>query len=200
MKGIWLVRHGETEWSRSGAHTGISDIELTERGRQQAVGIGQLLSSYEFDLILVSPLIRALETCRLAGFDGSALIDPNLREWEYGEFEGKTTNEIRGDLPGWSIWDTGVRNGESIDDVAERAETTIQRVTTVEGNVLLFSHGHFLRILAARWLELPPRDGRLFALGTASVSTLGYERDRRVIERWNNAPQQQDLASETPQA
>jgi broad specificity phosphatase PhoE len=198
MKGIWLVRHGETEWSKSGAHTGTSDIDLTERGRQQAVAIGQALRNHAFDLILASPLIRALETCRLAGFDGDALVDPNLREWEYGDFEGRTTNEIRADLPGWSIWESGVRNGESIDQVGERAEIIIQRVTTVEGNVLLFSHGHFLRILAARWLELPPRDGRLFALGTASISTLGYERDRRVIEQWNNHCGN-DSQSETPQ-
>jgi broad specificity phosphatase PhoE len=197
MKGIWLVRHGETEWSKSGAHTGTSDIDLTERGRQQAIGIGQALSGYEFELILVSPLIRARETCRLAGFDKGAVIDRNLREWEYGDFEGRTTNEIRGDLPGWSIWESDVRNGESIDEVGERAETIIQRATTAEGNVLLFSHGHFLRILAARWLELPPRDGRLFALGTASVSTLSYERDRRVIERWNNSCRH-EVPSEMP--
>jgi broad specificity phosphatase PhoE len=197
MKGIWLVRHGETEWSKSGAHTGTSDIDLTERGRQQAIGIGQALSGYGFELILVSPLIRARETCRLAGFDKGAVIDRNLREWEYGDFEGRTTNEIRGDLPGWSIWESDVRNGESIDEVGERAETIIQRATTVEGNVLLFSHGHFLRILAARWLELPPRDGRLFALGTASVSTLSYERDRRVIERWNNSCRH-EVPSEMP--
>ena len=116
----------------------------------------------------------------------SAFTDSNLKEWDYGDFEGKTTMDIRREIPGWCIWDEGARNGESIYDVAKRAEAVIQRATTVEGNVLLFSHGHLLRILAARWLELPPRDGRLFALATASISLLSYERDTRVIERWNN--------------
>jgi broad specificity phosphatase PhoE len=191
MKGIWLVRHGETEWSKSGAHTGTSDIELTDRGRQQAIGLGEALSGYSFELILVSPLIRAFETCRLAGFSRSAFTDSNLKEWDYGDFEGKTTMDIRREIPGWCIWDEGARNGESICDVAKRAEAVIQRATTVDGNVLLFSHGHLLRILAARWLELPPRDGRLFALATASISLLSYERDTRVIERWNNPSQNQ---------
>lgn len=187
MKEIWLVRHGETAWSLSGAHTGSSDIELTERGRQQATAIGDALRGHQFELVLTSPLIRARETCRLAGFEQAALIDPNLVEWQYGDFEGRTTNEIREVYPGWSIWNDGVVNGESIDEVARRAEAVIQRSTTVEGDVVLFAHGHLLRILAARWLELPPRDGRLFALNTATISVLSYERDTRVIQRWNNA-------------
>lgn len=187
MKEIWLVRHGETAWSLSGAHTGSSDIELTERGRQQATAIGDALRGHQFELVLTSPLIRARETCRLAGFEQAALIDPNLVEWQYGDFEGRTTNEIRENYPGWSIWNDGVVNGESIDEVARRAEAVIQRSTTVEGDVVLFAHGHLLRILAARWLELPPRDGRLFALNTATISVLSYERDTRVIQRWNNA-------------
>lgn len=187
MKEIWLVRHGETAWSLSGAHTGSSDIELTERGRQKATAIGDALRGHQFELVLTSPLIRARETCRLAGFEQAALIDPNLVEWQYGDFEGRTTNEIRENYPGWSIWNDGVVNGESIDEVARRAEAVIQRSTTVEGDVVLFAHGHLLRILAARWLELPPRDGRLFALNTATISVLSYERDTRVIQRWNNA-------------
>lgn len=187
MKEIWLVRHGETAWSLSGAHTGSSDIELTERGRQQATAIGDALRGHQFELVLTSPLIRARETCRLAGFEQAALIDPNLVEWQYGDFEGRTTNEIRENYPGWSIWNDGVVNGESIDEVARRAEAVIQRSTTVEGDVVLFAHGHLLRILASRWLELPPRDGRLFALNTATISVLSYERDTRVIQRWNNA-------------
>jgi probable phosphoglycerate mutase len=187
MKEIWLVRHGETAWSLSGAHTGSSDIELTERGRQQAIAIANALRGQQFELVLTSPLIRARETCRLAGFEQAAAIDPNLGEWQYGDFEGRTTNEIREKHPGWSIWNDGVVNGESIDEVASRAEAVIQRSTTVEGDVVLFAHGHLLRILAARWLELPPRDGRLFALNTATISVLSYERDTRVIQRWNNA-------------
>src|SRR5207248_435460 len=136
MKEIWLVRHGETAWSLSGAHTGSSDIELTERGRQQATAIGDALRGHQFELVLTSPLIRARETCRLAGFEQAALIDPNLVEWQYGDFEGRTTNEIRENYPGWSIWNDGVVNGESIDEVARRAEAVIQRSTTVEGDVV----------------------------------------------------------------
>ncbi len=185
MKEIWLIRHGETAWTISGAHTGTTDIRLTERGREQAAAIRQALVGHDFELVLVSPLTRARETCELAGYGDVAIVDPNLAEWNYGDFEGKTTNEIREQIRDWSVWDHGVVQGETIDQVAKRAAAVIQRATMAEGNVALFAHGHLLRILAARWLGLAPREGRLFALGTASICLLSYERDTRVIERWN---------------
>jgi broad specificity phosphatase PhoE len=182
---IWLIRHGETEWSLSGAHTGRTDIPLTDAGRARAAAIGCRLAGHRFALVLTSPLSRALETCRLAGFGDVAQIDPNLREWDYGDYEGRTTTEIRKEGPGWNLWTDGVPNGETIEQVTARAEAVIARAAAVEGDVALFSHGHLLRILAARWIGLPPSDGRLLALETASISILGYERETRVITRWN---------------
>jgi len=179
------MRHGETEWSRSGAHTGRTDLPLTETGRERAVRMAALLEGTAFARVLTSPLGRARETCRLAGLGGAAEIDPNLREWDYGDFEGRTTADIQKELPDWSIWKQGPRNGETIGQVAARADAVIARAAEVDGNVALFAHGHLLRILAARWLGLEPRGGRLLALGTASVSVLGYERTTRVITRWN---------------
>jgi probable phosphoglycerate mutase len=184
-KEIWLVRHGETEWSRSGAHTGRTDLPLTFTGRENAVALGQLLAGRKFDLVLCSPLQRARDTCRLAGFGNAALNEPNLREWDYGDFEGRTTTAIRQEIPEWSLWVSGVRNGETIDHVAARADTVIGRALAVEGDAVLFAHGHILRILTARWLGLPAEAGRFFALGTASIGSLGYERETRVITRWN---------------
>ncbi len=182
---IWLIRHGETEWSRSGAHTGRTDIPLNEAGRAQAQATGRYLRGRRFDLALTSPLSRALETCRLAGYGEVAQVDSDLREWDYGDYEGRTTSDIRRDRPGWSLWRDGVPNGETVEQVAARARRVIERVAHIEGDVALFAHGHLLRILAAVWLDLGPVAGRLFALGTASVSTLGYERETRVITRWN---------------
>ena len=182
---LWLIRHGETEWTRSGAHTGRTDIELTETGREQAAALGRRLAGKRFGLVLTSPLRRAQETCRLAGYGDAAQAEPNLREWDYGDDEGRTTAEIRKEQPAWSLWVSGVTNGETIDDVAARAEAVIGRVADSRDDVALFAHGHILRILTARWLSLPPAAGRLFALGTASVSVLGYERETRVITRWN---------------
>ena len=184
MREVWLVRHGETEWSLSVAHTGRTDIALTATGREKAAAVGRYLSHWKFDLVLVSPLERAGETCRLAGYEG-ALVDPNLSEWDYGDYEGRTTSQIQAQRPGWSLWRDGVPNGESAAQVAARAENVIARTSSVAGDVLLFAHGHILRVLAARWLGLPPQDGRLFALGTASISSLGYERETRAITRWN---------------
>jgi probable phosphoglycerate mutase len=182
---IWLIRHGETEWTLSGAHTGRTDIALTDAGRAAAQAIGRRLAGHRFALVLTSPLVRARETARLAGFDG-AEIDPNLREWDYGDYEGCTTREIRAERPEWNLWKDGVPNGETIRQVAARAETVIARATAaVDGDVALFAHGHLLRILTGRWLGLPPADGRLFVLGTASISTLDYERETRAIIRWN---------------
>jgi broad specificity phosphatase PhoE len=189
MKEIWLVRHGETEWSRSGAHTGRTDLPLTAAGRENAAALGRYLARYlagrQFSLVLCSPMERARETCRLAGFGDVAQTEPNLCEWDYGDFEGRTTAEIQKEIPGWSLWVSGVRNGETIGQVAARADAVIARALQADGEVALFAHGHILRILAARWLGLPGDAGRLFALGTAALSSLGYERETRVITRWN---------------
>ena len=183
---LWLIRHGETEWSRSGAHTGSTDLALTEVGVAAAKSIGARLCGHVFAQVLSSPLTRAAETCRLAGYADSAVIDPNLREWDYGDYEGLTTPAIRRDRPAWSLWRDGVPNGESIDEVAVRARSIIERALAAGGDVALFGHGHILRILAATWLGLPPQGGALFALATASISRLGYEREERVISRWND--------------
>jgi probable phosphoglycerate mutase len=186
MRELWLVRHGETEWSLSGAHTGRTDIPLTAAGRERAAAVGRYLAGRKFAGVLVSPLGRARETCRLAGYE-NAQMDPGLSEWDYGDYEGRTTAQIQAERPGWSLWSDGVPNGETAAQVAARADGVIAHALAVggEGDVALFAHGHILRVLAARWLDLPPEDGRLFALGTAAVSTLGYERETRVITRWN---------------
>jgi broad specificity phosphatase PhoE len=188
MRELWLIRHGETEWSRSGTHTGLSDIPLTAAGRAEAAALGRYLAARPFALVLVSPLERARETCRLAGYE-NALPDPDLREWDYGDYEGLTTPQIQAERPAWSLWTDGVPNGESAAQVAARAERVIARALAAEsiadGDVALFAHAHILRVLTARWLALPPEDGRLFALGTAAVSILGYEHQARVVTRWN---------------
>jgi probable phosphoglycerate mutase len=185
MPELWLIRHGETEWSLSGAHTGRADIPLTAAGRRQAAAIGRYLAGRPFALVLVSPLARARDTCELAGFGSRAETDANLCEWDYGECEGLTTNEVRQRIPGWELWVDGPPGGETVEQVAARAEAVIARAGAAPGDVALFAHAHVLRILTARWLELEPAGGRLFALETASVSRLGYERETRVITRWN---------------
>jgi len=182
---IWLVRHGETEWSKSGQHTGRTDVPLTEMGRRQAQALGKRLGGRTFALVLTSPLGRARETCRLAGYDAVAQVTDDLREWDYGVYEGRTTAEVRAEAPGWSIWTTEVKGGESVAEVGARARRVIDRAVAAGGDVALFAHGHILRILAAGWIGFPPEGGRLLALGTASVSVLGYERETRVIEAWN---------------
>ncbi len=182
---LWLIRHGQTEWSLSGAHTGRTDIPLTEEGRRQALGVRELLHGRAFALVLSSPLQRALDTCKLAGYGDGAQADPNLMEWNYGDYEGRTTGQILQERPGWSLWRDGVPNGETIEQAAARAQAVIGRAVAAGGDVALFAHGHILRILTTCWLGLPPVDARLFALGTATVSTLGYERETRVISRWN---------------
>ena len=184
LKELWLIRHGETEWSLSGAHTGRTDIPLTPGGREQAAVLGRRLAGRQFALVLSSPLERALDTCRLAGFR-AAQVDPDLREWDYGAYEGRTTAEIRAQRPDWRLWFDGVPDGETIEHVAERADRILARVSEVDGDAALFAHGHVLRILTARWLGLDPAAARFFALGTASISTLGYERETRVITCWN---------------
>jgi broad specificity phosphatase PhoE len=184
---LWLIRHGETEWTISGAHTGVTDIPLTERGRERAAGIRDYLQHRQFALVLVSPRKRAQETCRITGYADRAVVDPDLAEWNYGDFEGKTSAEIRNTYPDWTIWKGPVPNGETIDQVAARARRAIARCLDAGGPVALFAHGHILRVLTACWLELSPDAGRLFALGTGSVSTLGFERETRVISMWNRS-------------
>ena len=184
---LWLIRHGETEWSLSGAHTSRTNIPLTERGKERAAKIRDYLAQRKFSLVLSSPLLRARETCRIAGYADGAQIEENLREWDYGIFEGRTTADIRKDQPDWSIWDSPVPEGEPVEHVAARAQKVIDRALQAGGDVALFAHAHILRILAATWLGLEPRGGRLFALGTGSVSTLGYERENQVISTWNRS-------------
>jgi probable phosphoglycerate mutase len=182
---IWLVRHGETAWSLSGAHTGRTDIPLTENGEKQAIAVGHLLAAKHFGLVLSSPLVRARRTCELAGFGGVAQIEPNLEEWNYGDYEGRTSAEIQRDRPGWSPFREGFPNGETIEQVAARAQRVIDRALAADGASLFFAHGHIIRILAATWLGIEPRAARLLALSPGGVSVLGYEHETRVINRWN---------------
>ena len=182
---IWLFRHGETEWSLSGQHTGRTDLPLTAAGRRRAAAIGRRLSGRPFALVLSSPLSRALETCRLAGYGDVAELNSDLMEWDYGDYEGRRTFDIWKERPGWSLWQDGVPGGETIDQVAARTRNVIEAAKSAEGDVALFAHGHVLRVLTARWLDLAPDAGQLFELGTAAVSVLGYEHDTRVIVKWN---------------
>jgi broad specificity phosphatase PhoE len=184
---LWLIRHGETEWSLSGAHTSRTDIPLTPRGEERATKIRDYLAHRQFSLVLTSPLQRARETCRIAGYGDVAQVEENLREWDYGIYEGRTTAEIRKEQPDWSIWDAPPPQGEPVEHVAVRVQQVIDRADKVGGNVALFAHAHVLRIMAATWLGLPPRAGSLLALATGSVSTLGFERETRVISTWNRS-------------
>ena len=186
---LWLMRHGETEWSLSGAHTSRTDIPLTEHGRRRAEELRDFLKGTEFAKVLVSPMGRARVTCEIAGLGEQAEIEPNLMEWDYGEGEGKTTKELRvqyGDAD-WTVWNGKIVGGETVEHVGERADAVIARAVEgiVEGKVALFAHAHILRILGARWIGLEARGGRLFGLGTGSVSVLGWEREQRVIGQWN---------------
>jgi probable phosphoglycerate mutase len=178
-----LLRHGATEWSLSGQHTGRTDIPLLELGREQARAAGALLRGVTFAQVLTSPLRRASETCALAGFTGEP--DRDLLEWDYGTYEGLTTAEIRADRPGWNLWTEGVIGGEGVADVARRADRVIERARRTEGDTLCVAHGHVLRVLTARWLDLPPVAGRLFALATGTVSVLGWEHEFPVVTHWN---------------
>jgi len=184
-----LLRHGATEWSLSGQHTGRTDIPLLEEGCKQAKKAGELLREHGFamfGLVLASPLRRAAETCALAGFEGE--VDPDLMEWDYGAYEGLTSAEIRERRPGWNLWEDGVPGGERLTDVGRRADRVIERARTVEGDTLCVAHGHLLRVLAARWLGLPPVAGRLFVLRAGAVCVLGWEFECPVIEVWNLLP------------
>jgi broad specificity phosphatase PhoE len=187
MPELWLIRHGETEWSLAGKHTGRTDMPLTGEGRRRAAALGELLRGHEFAQVISSPLSRAEETCRIAAPSGPLRLDDDLMEWDYGRYEGLTTAEIRLIVPGWSLWRDGTPEGETIGQVASRARRAIDRAVAANGDVALFAHGHILRVLAACWLRLPPAAGACFALGTASLSTLGYEHETPVIISWNHA-------------
>ena len=185
---IYLARHGETAWAISGQHTGLTDIPLTGRGERNARNLGGRLHGSEFSKVFTSPLQRAIRTSELAGFGGRARPDPDLVEWNYGDYEGRKTADIRVDNPGWHLFDDGCPGGESVADIGARADRVIGRLRGIEGRVLLFGHGHIFRVLAARWLGRPAGDGRYYLLGTASLSVLGYEHnvDEPVIRLWND--------------
>lgn len=184
---VFLVRHGATEWSVTGQHTGRTDLPLTDEGREQAKRLGARLAREEFAVVLVSPLRRATETARLAGFGEVAEPEPDLMEWDYGDYDGRRTADIRRDRPGWTPWEGGYPGGETLGELADRADRVLDRVRGVEGAVALFAHGHILRVIAARWLEQPPVEARRYYLSTGSVSLLGWERETPVIDRWNDS-------------
>jgi len=191
---VFLARHGETAWSLSGQHTGLTDLPLTERGELNAQSLGRRLRDFTFKKVFTSPLKRAVRTCELAGFGGEAETDRDLLEWNYGQYEGRRTREIHELRPGWQLFRDGCPGGEAPNQVGARADRIVERVRNVPGNVLLFSSGHFLRVLAARWLGLGAEAGRLFTLDTASLSILGYEHDQSepAIRLWNDARHVED--------
>jgi broad specificity phosphatase PhoE len=182
---LWLVRHGETEWSKAGRHTSTTDLPLTDDGVETARKLAKRLSGQEFDLVLTSPRLRARRTAELAGF-ADVEVDPDLIEWNYGDYEGLTTAQIRETVPGWTVWSHPVPGGETAARVTERLDRVVRRVAEVPGDVLVFGHGHALRALAARWLELDVTEGRHFMLETATISVLGWERGSPAIHRWNS--------------
>jgi probable phosphoglycerate mutase len=184
---IYLARHGETAWSLSGQHTGLTDLPLTERGERNARRLGERLNGLTFAKVFTSRLQRAARTCELAGFGRVAEVEPDLHEWDYGQYEGRRTVEIHAERPDWQLFRDGCPGGESPEQVGARADRVVRRVRAVRGDVLLFSSGHFLRVFAARWLGLEPGAGRYFLLSTASLSALGYEHNRSepVIRFWN---------------
>lgn len=183
---VWLIRHGETEWSRDGRHTGRTDVQLTAAGEAAAQALRPALAGREFRLVLTSPLQRARRTCELSGLGGDATLDPDLMEWDYGAYEGRTTAAIRTERPGWTVWRDGVPGGETATQVAARCDRVVERLRASEGDAAVFAHGHLLRALAARWLGQPVADGRLYALSTAALCILGYERETPVLLRWND--------------
>jgi probable phosphoglycerate mutase len=182
---IWLVRHGETAWSLSGQHTGWTDLALNPEGEAQARRLPELLRGKQFAAVFSSPLQRARKTCEIAGYSAGVQYLDDLREFNYGEYEGRTVAAIRETVPDWSVWTHEVPGGETIDGVYARAGSVIEKALAADGDVLLFSHGHLLRLLAAKYLGMVPQAARHLALSTASVSVLGWERETRVIRRWN---------------
>ncbi len=185
---VVVVRHGETEWSRIGRHTGRSDLDLDDVGRAEAATLVPALATFSFTQVRCSPLRRARETCRIAGYAGVAVLDDDLMEWDYGDVEGRTAAEMRAEIPGWTPWRDGMANGERLSQVAARAERVIERVVEVPGDVLLFAHGHLLRVLAARWLELHPTHARFLHLDSATISILGWKDGARGLVCWNAPP------------
>jgi len=181
------VRHGATRWSAAGRHTGRTDLPLTDEGRRQAEELGRRLGGHDFSRVLVSPLVRAAETCALAGFAGRAEPCPDLGEWDYGAYEGRTTTDIRAERPGWWLWADGVPGGETLEDVVRRADRVVATVRDGSGDVLAFAHAHLLRVVAARWMGLEGAAGGRLTLGPATVSVLGWERETPVMVRWNDA-------------
>jgi probable phosphoglycerate mutase len=181
-----LVRHAETEWSLNGRHTGRTDIPLTEHGREVASALRERLSPWQFDLVLVSPSLRARETCELCGLAADAQLRPDLLEWDYGDYEGLTTPEIREERPDWRLWRDGCPGGESAADVGARADRVIEEILADHARAAVFSHGHMLRVLGARWMALGPELGARLGLSTAAICVLGHERDTQVIARWND--------------
>ena len=184
---VWLVRHGDTAWTISGQHTSLTDLPLTTNGEAEALRLGERLAGLRFAAVFTSPLQRAARTCELAGFGSAAEVEPDLYEWNYGAYEGRTTAEIRSERPDWQLFRDGCPGGESPDQVAARADRVIRRVRAIGEDVLLFSSGHFFRVFAARWLGLEPATGKYLLLGTASLSALGYEHHRSepVIRLWD---------------
>ena len=182
---VALVRHGQTEWSRSGRHTGRTDVPLTEEGRREALLVRDWLDGRAFERVLTSPLSRAADTCELAGLGDRAQARDELLEWDYGEYEGITTADIRTERPGWFLWRDGVPGGESAADVGERVDRLVAELRALDGDAALFAHGHVLRVLTARWLGLGPESGALFWLATGTLSVLGWERETPVIRAWN---------------
>ncbi len=184
---VVLIRHGETEWSKDGRHTGSTDIPLTEEGRRQAREAGERIASkLRFALVLSSPLSRALETCRLAGLGEHVQVREDLREWDYGEYEGITTQQVHETRPGWYLFDDGCPGGETADQVGERVDRVIAEARAAGGHVAIFGHGHCLRVLGARWLEFEPEQGGRFGLSTATVSVMGEEHGRPAVWLWND--------------
>jgi broad specificity phosphatase PhoE len=182
---LFIARHGATEWSKSGQHTSHTDLTLLPEGEEQARALRDKLEGIEFSLVLCSPLRRALETCALAGFGNVAEVCDDLVEWDYGEYEGLTTPQIRETNPSWWLWRDGCPGGESPSEVGARVDRVLARVAEVEGNALAFAHGHVLRVLTARWLEMEVAAGARFKLEAGSLGILGHERDTQVIERWS---------------
>jgi probable phosphoglycerate mutase len=180
-----LVRHGETAWSASGRHTGSTDVELTDAGRTAAAALGPTLAAERFALVLTSPMSRARETCALTGLGEHAVATDDLREWDYGEYEGLTTAQIRERRPGWTLFSDGCPGGEAPEQVSDRADRVVATARATEGDTIAFSHGHMLRVVAARWVGLPAAAGAHLALATASVSVLGWERETPVIRSWD---------------
>ena len=183
---LYLCRHGETEWTLSGQHTSITDLPLTENGKRQAEQLRSRLQNCHFDAVFVSPLRRARMTCNIAGFANVAEVNEDLIEWKYGDYEGITTQEIRHSVPSWTIFTHGAPNGESVADIEERCDRVIEMVNMIEGDVALFSSGHFSRALAVRWLGWPIKFGRQFILSTATISILAYERSVPAVKAWNS--------------